>query len=123
VISLRESGKTIKQMVLAFTSTQTEQVTPGFGKTISSMERAKNSGLMGVSILGTTKWGRKMARVNTGGQTVALIMDLGLTTKSMAAALIFGLMEDDTLESGRTTICMAMESTGGKMDEDMRVSI
>jgi hypothetical protein len=80
-IFLKESGMMIRQMGLEFTNIQTEQVTQATGKMTYSMAKARSFGPTGVSISETIKWGEKMARVNTGGQTEALIMDRGWTIK------------------------------------------
>jgi hypothetical protein len=100
VIFLKGSGSMTRQMVLAFTSIQMEQVTLDAGETICRMERVRNSGLMGASISAAIKWAKKTERGNTGGQMEATMTEHGLIIKLKVKALTFGQMADATLVSG-----------------------
>ena len=63
-----------------------------------------------------------MVAANTPGKMAANIMATGTTTKFTGVVPISGSTVASTLASGRTTICMAMESTHGRMEGVTRES-
>ena len=59
-----------------------------------------------------------MEKVNMFGVTNPCMMVNGLRIKLVAGDYMSGLMEDNTMESGSTIICMGKESTSGQMEGD-----
>ena len=64
-----------------------------------------------------------MEKENIFGVMLQLMKVNGLKTELTAMEVMNGQMEELTLESGETTICMVVVSTLGKMEEDMKANI
>ena len=82
------------------------------GRKISSMAKAKSSGLMMVqATLVTSKMARSKAKVNTSGLMVKYTQESGTIIESMVLANILGKTEENIMDSGMTTTCKASVST------------
>lgn len=63
-----------------------------------------------------------MGMVCISGPMEVFIKELGTPTKSLIMESIHGTMVGLTKATGLTTICMAKESTNGRMEENMKVT-
>jgi hypothetical protein len=90
VINTKESGKTIRPMVMEFTPTPTVLSMKETGLTIYNMDGVLNNGLMGVNMKEITKPAENMAKAVTCGLMDLSTLAIGLKIKSMAVVVMNG---------------------------------
>ena len=93
------------------------------GRKISSMAKAKSSGLMMVqATLVTSKMARSKAKASTFGLMVKSTQESGTIIESTVLANILGKTEENTMVSGMTTTCKASVSTSTLTESSTKVN-
>ena len=89
---------------------------------INSMERELKSGQMEISMKDNTLKGKNKEWACLLGWMEPLTQGIFLKIIFMELEPTFGVMEENTLESGRTISAAEMEFSYGQMDENMKVN-
>jgi hypothetical protein len=115
-------GKTIKHMVMEFTTTLMVLDTKDGGLRTSSMVRARKSGLTTHAMKVSIKMARNTVTESSSGLMVQLTLVILLTTTSMDKEFTLGQTVVNTMVSGTITRCMAQVFSPGMMAESTKVN-
>jgi hypothetical protein len=118
-ISMRVIGRMIKHADSVLTDTLMEPNMLGNGLMITNTGREFRLGSTVANTKGATTRERRTAKVNTLGETVAILSAPGKITKLMGTEFMLGVTEECTKAIGLTIRCMGRENTSGKMAESM----
>lgn len=121
-ISMRETGREIKHMVMENTLIAMGPRTRVTGETIYSMEKVSNIGTITQSMRVNIKKERNMDKVLIHGKTVLSILANGMKIGSMVKDNTPGTMVDNIMVIGKTTIWMDMVCILGKMAGSTRAN-
>ena len=120
---MKVNGSMIKQTVRVGISTTTELSMKETGRTINSMVKVSNPGLMKQSIPVHTLTELNTGWANSSGMTVRATMENSVIMTSVVRASTPGLTRGTIRETGKPTRCTDQASSGGTMDGSTRENL
>mmetsp|Transcript_15884 Transcript_15884/g.11207 ORF Transcript_15884/g.11207 Transcript_15884/m.11207 type:complete len:280 (+) Transcript_15884:249-1088(+) len=116
VMYMTVSGKKISNTETVPTSTQTAPTTSETGQMTSRTEKERKHGQINLLMKAHMSWARKKVKVSSPGRMAAPSPAHSKPTTCTDMEFMFGLMQDNTTETGLITKWMATVCSRGPMD-------